>query len=146
MINLDLPDAEYCDSAILATISYPPAYPSVAPDITLSHSSYIPRPPHLDLSSDNTLLLEKLQAPIEDNLDTQMIFTLISTLKEEIESLITSRLNAVQEEKEKVARQAEEKENEKFAGEKVTKERFLEWRQNLREEMQNRKREEEERK
>ena len=65
-----------------------------------------------------------------------MIFTLISTLKENTETLITERLSAVQAEEDKERAKAEEAENAKFHGEAVTSERFLEWRMRFREEQE----------
>ena len=65
-----------------------------------------------------------------------MIFTLISTLKENTETLITERLFAVQVEEDKERAKAEEVENAKFHGEAVTRERFLEWRMRFREEQE----------
>ena len=63
-----------------------------------------------------------------------MIFTLISTLKESAENLITQRLDAEQAVRDKEAQRAEEKENAKFHGEAVTRESFLKWRMKFREE------------
>lgn len=74
-----------------------------------------------------------------------MVFTLITTLKEETESLIAERVAAVNAESEQAARAEEEKENAKFYGEKVTRERFLEWRTRFREEMERKREEDEER-
>ena len=72
-----------------------------------------------------------------------MIFTLVTTLKESVETLISDRLNAVQEAEEAEKRKEEEKEDEKFHGEKVTSERFLEWRERFGKEMEERRAEEE---
>ena len=58
-----------------------------------------------------------------------MIFSLISALKDSAESLIASRMAAVQAEVDRAAVEAEEKENAKFHGEAVTRESFLAWRE-----------------
>lgn len=52
-----------------------------------------------------------------------MIYTLVTTLQENIENVIRERVAALQEEKDKEAQEAEEKENAKFHGEKVTRDR-----------------------
>ena len=64
-----------------------------------------------------------------------MLFTLITTIKESTESLINERITAGERAQEAELHKAEEEENRKFEGEKVTKERFLEWREKFREEM-----------
>lgn len=72
-----------------------------------------------------------------------MIFTLVTTLTETIENLITSRISDIQKEKDREAEEAEAKENAKFHGEKVTRESFLRWREGFRAEMEKRVEEEE---
>lgn len=64
-----------------------------------------------------------------------MVFTLVSTLKDGAELLITERANAKQALKEIEAQKAEEEENRKFQGEAVTRESFLAWREKFRKEM-----------
>ena len=130
-------------ASILLTVSYPPTYPSLAPDLSLSHPPDLPKPPHLILPDDSSYLLSTLETPINDSLGEAMVFTLISALKESTESLIASRIEAVQEEKDQEAAEAERKENAKFHGEAVTRESFLAWRERFQTEM--REREEEER-
>jgi hypothetical protein len=76
-----------------------------------------------------------------------MVFTLVTTLKEAAETLISDRLRQVEAVREVAARQKEEEENRKFHGTVVTRERFLEWREKFRQEMEEkerRQREEEE--
>ena len=75
----------------------------------------------------------------------QMVFTLISTLKESAEALITDRQKAKQAEKETEARKAEEAENVKFQGEAVTRESFLKWREEFKREKEDEERRREER-
>ena len=74
-----------------------------------------------------------------------MIFTLVTTLKESAESLITDRMNAVTEAEEKIKTREEEKEDEPFHGERVTRERFLSWREGFRKEIESKRVEEERR-
>jgi hypothetical protein len=74
-----------------------------------------------------------------------MIFTLVSSLKDSAETLITERQNAEQVERESALKKAEEEENAKFHGTPVTRETFLAWREKFVAEMEEaeRKRQEE---
>lgn len=56
-----------------------------------------------------------------------MVFSLATTLKESAETLINDRANAVEKKREDHMREEEEKEMEKFRGTLVTRERFLVW-------------------
>ncbi|KAL8770121.1 MAG: hypothetical protein Q9209_004159 [Squamulea sp. 1 TL-2023] len=144
-INPDVPqqDGEDAESlTLLLTITYPPSYPDEPPLLDLSLPPNAPKPPHLDVSTDRAYLLSSLTNTIEENLGMAMIFTLITVLRENIESLILERVASIQEAKEKVAEEAEAQENAKFHGEKVTKESFLRWRQGFRAEMEAREEEE----
>jgi hypothetical protein len=58
----------------------------------------------------------------------QMIFTLVTTLKDSAELLITERQGAKAALAEIEAQKVEEEENRKFQGEAVTRESFLKWR------------------
>lgn len=58
-----------------------------------------------------------------------MVFTLISALKENAEAIMTEEALARQAARDREARKAEEEENRKFHGERVTKESFLRWRE-----------------
>ena len=72
-----------------------------------------------------------------------MIFTLVTTLTEEIETLIASRIDDIQRAKDREAEEAEAKENAKFHGEKVTRESFGRWREGFRREAEEMREEEE---
>ncbi|KAF2266947.1 hypothetical protein CC78DRAFT_531372 [Lojkania enalia] len=65
-----------------------------------------------------------------------MIFTLVSTLKDGAELLISERQIAKQALAEMEAQKAEEEENKKFHGTAVTRETFLAWREKFQKEMQ----------
>lgn len=65
-----------------------------------------------------------------------MIFTLISTLRENAEQLILERQQAAQAVKDEEAHKQEQAENAKFHGEAVTRETFLAWREKFRAEME----------
>jgi hypothetical protein len=64
-----------------------------------------------------------------------MVFTLVSTLKDGAELLISERAAAVQALKDVEAQKIEEEENRKFQGEAVTRERFLAWSEKFRKEI-----------
>lgn len=80
-------------------------------------------------------MMNALQPSIEENLGMAMIFTLVSTLKEEAENLIMERVAAERHALEEEIAAAEEEENRKFQGTLVNRERFLEWREKFRKEM-----------
>lgn len=56
-----------------------------------------------------------------------MIFSLATTLKESAETLISDRAHAIEKKREDHLRKEEEKEMEKFRGTLVTRERFMLW-------------------
>lgn len=68
-----------------------------------------------------------------------MIFTLVTTLKDEAELLISERQKAIQALRDFEAAQAEAEENRKFEGTKVTRETFLEWSSRFKKEMEEEK-------
>lgn len=72
-----------------------------------------------------------------------MMFTLVSTLKDNIEQLIGERKQVIQAAKDQEARKAEEVENAKFHGEAVTRQSFLKWREGFRREIEESRVEEE---
>ncbi|KAL9050322.1 MAG: hypothetical protein Q9162_006710 [Coniocarpon cinnabarinum] len=144
-IRLELPDGvipsaeednDDTQLTVMLRVSLPEKYPESAPDLDLALPPNAPRIPHLDISSDKALLLQDLDPTVEENLGMAMIFTLVSTLKESIENLITDRAQRGEREREEEMLKAEEEENRKFEGEKVTAERFLAWREAFRKEMQ----------
>lgn len=149
-ISLDLPEnSEPLEEplTILLNVSYPESYPDVAPNLDITSPPNAIKHDLLDVSADKAQLLDSLSSIIEDSLGMAMVFTLVTTLKEAAETLMTDRARQEQELKDVAARQREEEENRKFHGEKVTRERFLEWREKFRretEEKERQRREEEE--
>ena len=121
-------------ASIILTVTYPSKYPDEPPALNVTHPKDAPRPEHLSLPDDVPQLLSSLEETIQNSLGAAMILTLIWTLKDSAESLITSRIAALQQEADKEAAQAEERENAKFHGEAVTRESFLAWRQEFFEE------------
>ncbi|KAI1616709.1 RWD domain-containing protein [Exophiala viscosa] len=150
-IALDVPGAEHEEDAappiLLLNVTYPEAYPDVAPHLDITTPPNAEKHPQLDIQEDKAQLMEALQPTIEDSLGMAMVFTLVTTLKEAAETLISDRIRQAEAVKEVAARQKEEEENRKFHGALVTRERFLEWRERFRkdmEEKERRQREEEE--
>jgi hypothetical protein len=117
---------------IYLNVSYPEAYPDVAPN--------------LDVSEDKGRLLDSLTATIDESLGMAMVFTLISTLKDAAETLIAERQRQAQNIKDVEAAKVEEEENRKFHGTAVTRDSFLKWRAKFREEAEERERREKEEK
>ncbi|CAI5760329.1 unnamed protein product [Candida verbasci] len=81
-------------------------------------------------------LLNKLNEEAELNLGMPSIFALITLLKDESESLFSTKLQLKQNEFERERREKEKEESKKFIGTKVTSESFNEWRLKFRKEMQ----------
>lgn len=132
---------------LLLSVTYPPAYPDEAPVLDLSTPPNSARYPHLDIQEDKARLLSALEPITEENMGMAMVFTLVSTLKDGAELLISERQAAAQAIKDVAAAQAEEEENRKFHGTAVTRESFLQWRAGFGKEMdeeENKKREEKE--
>jgi hypothetical protein len=123
------------DPIIILNVRYPEAYPDEAPMLDITAPPNAPKHPHIDVQDDKARLLEALQPTIEENIGMAMVFTLVSTLKDTAELLITERQAAIQAQKDFESAKAEEEENRKFEGEKVTRETFLAWREKFREEM-----------
>lgn len=139
-ITLEVPDDGSDEDAeppvILLNVVYPEAYPDVGPylDITSPPDAY--KHPDLDISDDKAELLQALAPTIDDSLGMAMVFTLVTTLKENAEIMITERLQKAEAIRDQAMRKKEEEENRRFHGSLVTKDRFLEWRDNFRKEMQ----------
>ncbi|KAH7130769.1 ubiquitin-conjugating enzyme/RWD-like protein [Dendryphion nanum] len=120
---------------IILNVQYPPDYPDEAPRLDITNPPNAPKHPHLDIQEDKARLLSSLTDTINENLGMAMVFTLVSTLKDGAELLISERQNAKQVLIEIEAQKAEEEENRKFQGEAVTRESFLVWREKFRAEL-----------
>lgn len=117
---------------IVLNVSYPEAYPDVAPNLDLSAPPNAPRHSLLDISEDKPRLLDSLADTVEESLGMAMVFTLVSTIKDAAETLIAERQRQAQKIKDIEAAKAEEEENKKFHGTAVTRESFLKWREKFR--------------
>ncbi|KAI1930520.1 Protein gir2 [Ophidiomyces ophidiicola] len=128
---------DYSDPPILILqVTYPEDYPDVAPRLEISAPPNSPKYPHFDIQEDRDRLLDLLTSTVEENLGMAMVFTLVDTLKEGAELLVSERHAAVEAQKEVEAAKAEEEENRKFQGEAVTRDSFLAWREKFRQEME----------
>ncbi|KAI5855683.1 ubiquitin-conjugating enzyme/RWD-like protein [Tricharina praecox] len=132
-------DSIETEPIILLHVSYPPTYPSVAPDLDVTLDEGSPSS-WLEFPEDKGVLLDAVRETIEENLGMAMVFTLTSTLKEAAENLILERATKQDKAREDQLRLEEEKEMEKFRGELVTSERFIEWRDRFKREAEEAKR------
>lgn len=134
---------------MLLTVRYPEEYPDKAPHLDLApgnDDNDTTKHPLFSVAEDKDELLTALTPVIEENLGMAMVFTLVTTLKEEAEQLAVQRREAALRVHEETLLAAEREENKKFHGEPVTRESFLKWRAGFLAEMEEeRRREEEER-
>lgn len=100
--------------------------------LALNMAETIEFDPKTDL---NDTLMNKLLEESELNLGIPMIFNLITILKEELENLFNEKLNIKQCEFDEQQKIKELNEQKKFHGTKVTKQLWLNWRNNFRKEM-----------
>lgn len=124
---------------IILNVRYPDGYPDEAPILDVTQPPNALKYVHLDIQEDKSRLLDALQPTIEENMGMAMVFSLVSTLKDAAELLIAERQQAVQAVKDLEVQKAEEEENRKFEGEKVTRDSFMAWRDQFRKEMEEEK-------
>ncbi|KAI0450665.1 RWD domain-containing protein [Xylaria acuta] len=150
-VKLNPPDDDNGDEEVepptlILHVRYPDAYPDEAPILDLSPLANAPPHPRFSVSADKARLLKGLEDTIQENLGMAMVFTLVATLTELAEQLMTDRKEAAERVREEVLLAAEREENKKFHGTPVTPETFLKWRDDFMREMEEqRQREEEER-
>lgn len=128
-------DEESEPPVIILNVRYPEAYPDEAPILDVTTPPNAAKHPQLDVQEDKARLLDALQPTIEENMGMAMVFSLVSTLKDGAELLISERQQAIQAQKDFETQQAEAEENRKFEGEKVTRESFLAWQEKFKQEM-----------
>ncbi|QDS74571.1 hypothetical protein FKW77_008124 [Venturia effusa] len=149
-IQLDITRDEGDESeppTMLLRVEYPEDYPDTAPRLDIIPLPNAPKHKFFDVQEDKTKLLEALEPTIEENLGMAMIFTVVSTLKEEAELLVTERQKAAQAIVDFAKAKQEEEDNKKFHGTAVNRETFLEWRKKFNAELaeeEKRKKEEQE--
>ncbi|PQE11209.1 putative GIR2 Highly acidic with anomalous electrophoretic behavior protein [Rutstroemia sp. NJR-2017a BVV2] len=121
---------------ILLQVKYPEEYPEEPPILDILPTPNAPVHPFFSVAADKETLLDGLKETIEENLGMAMVFTLVSTLKENAEQLIAQRQEAERNKEEQKILAAEAEENKKFHGEPVTRESFMRWREGFRKEME----------
>lgn len=129
---------------IILQVKYPEDYPEVPPELDILPVKNASAHPYFSVVSDKDALLEGLSETIEENMGMPMIFTLVSTLKDNAEQIVAERQAAerlVQEQK-LLALEAED--NKKFHGTPVNPETFMTWRATFRKEMEELRSKEEE--
>ena len=137
-ISLDVkqqPEEEAQPPIILLNVRYPEGYPDEPPILDITQPPNAPKHEHLDIQEDKARLLDALQPTIEENMGMAMVFSLVSTLKDAAELLVSERQQAVEALQDFEKQKAEEEENRKFEGEKVTRDSFLAWREKFRQDM-----------
>ncbi|OCL10516.1 RWD-domain-containing protein [Glonium stellatum] len=136
LLDVTSDDSDGSESpTIILQVQYPSNYPDEAPRLDISAPPNAPKFEYLDIQSDKAALLESLNPTIEENLGMAMVFTLVSTLKDAAELLVSERQRATQAKRDFEAAKVEEEENRKFHGTAVTRETFLAWREKFRKEM-----------
>lgn len=140
-ILLDIPPDEDNVEAgesptMILHVKYPEAYPDEPPMLDLSPPQNAPSHPRFSVANDKEKLLDDLKDTIQENLGMAMVFTLVTTLKENAEQLIAERREAEAKAHEEVLLAAEREENKKFHGTPVNPETFLKWRAGFIKEME----------
>jgi hypothetical protein len=146
-ILLDITNDDGDDSeapTILLQVKYRPAYPEDPPILDLLGTPNAPIHPFFSVASDKQALLDGLKETIEENMGMAMIFTLVSTLKDNAEQVVAERQAGARRIHEQKVEALEREENKKFHGTPVTPETFMSWRERFRKEMEEQKVKEEE--
>lgn len=131
---------------LILHVRYPDDYPDEAPMLDLSPPQNASPYPYFSVAADKEKLLKGLEDTIQENMGMAMIFTVVTTLKEEAEQLVAERKEIAAKAHEEVMLAAEREENKKFHGTPVNPETFMKWREGFLKEMEEKaQREEEER-
>lgn len=134
IINDD--DDESEPPTMLLQVKYPDAYPEEPPILDILSPPNAPAHTYFNISSDKDGLLQGLSEAIEENMGMAMVFTLVSTLKDNAEQLIAGRQEEARRKHEERRAEVQREEDKKFHGTVVNKETFLKWREEFRKEME----------
>ncbi|KAK7206425.1 RWD domain-containing protein [Myxozyma melibiosi] len=137
---------------LIVRVEYTEKYPETLPIIELSleqeeeqdesddeDESNSPEALVLD-RHDLDALKEKAAEEIEENLGFPSIYAVTSSLKDQAETMLQSKQDAIERELDEIARKEEEAEQAKFRGTLVNRENFLIWRTKFKAEMAEKKR------
>ncbi|KAF5026485.1 hypothetical protein F66182_1407 [Fusarium sp. NRRL 66182] len=143
-VALDILDEEDEEPpTMLLQVRYPEDYPEKPPHLDILAPPNANPHGHFNVADDRDQLLASLDETIQENLGMAMVFTIVSTLKENAEQLVQDRKDAIAKAQEEVLLAAEAEENKKFHGTAVTPETFLKWREDFLKEMEEKRQQEE---
>jgi hypothetical protein len=114
------------DRLFVIKITFGEQYPNEIPEFEVA-SAFLSE-------QELSIVCASLQDQSKDFLGMAMVFSMVSFLKEQVESVLGERLQREEAERERIKAEKQEIENLKFMGTKVTKESFLEWRRKFVEE------------
>ncbi|OBT58781.1 hypothetical protein VE04_01158 [Pseudogymnoascus sp. 24MN13] len=120
---------------IILKIEYPENYPDEAPLVEICAPDDVVAHELFDIEEDRERLIDALNDSIEENMGMAMVFTLVSTVKDEAEQIIQERQAVLMQEHVKRVMAIEAEENKKFHGTPVNIETFAKWRDAFRKEM-----------
>ncbi|KAK9362696.1 RWD domain-containing protein [Lipomyces starkeyi] len=137
------------NQSLLVRVEYTKNYPETAPVIELSLEQAAVETDDAEdgnygkvfeelivlNNSDLGTLNEKARQEAEDNLGFPSVFAIMSSLKDQAESILQEKQAEREREREAKIREEEEKEQAKFRGTLVNRENFIEWRRKLKAEM-----------
>lgn len=134
IINDDGDESE--PPSLILQVKYPEDYPEVPPELDILPVKNAPAHPYFSVAADKDVLLEGLAETIEENMGMAMVFTLVSTLKDNAEQVVAERQAAARLVQEQKLLALEAEENKKFTGTPVNPETFKAWRAKFRKEME----------
>ncbi|KAK9484821.1 RWD domain-containing protein [Lipomyces starkeyi] len=137
------------NQSLLVRVEYTENYPETAPVIELNLEQAAVETDEAEDGNDGKVfeelivlnnsdlgtLNEKARQEAEDNLGFPSVFAIMSSLKDQAESILQEKQAEREREREAKIREEEEKEQAKFRGTLVNRENFIEWRRKFKAEM-----------
>ncbi|TPX42916.1 hypothetical protein SeMB42_g02276 [Synchytrium endobioticum] len=108
------------DVSFKLLIEYTPTYPDEAPTISITEEEGI-------TESESSQLLSLAETEAANNLGMVSVFTIITSTKECLETLLKDRIEREEAENDRIRIAEEEAEAARYAGSKVTHETFVTW-------------------